>query len=368
MLFQAPALDETEDRVIAAIDGVRRRLRHQLFEPRRWDGLLRRFLEADSNRASIGIEGHHVSRDDAVASVDRAERFEASDADWEALIGYREAMGYVIQISDDPHFSYSDGLIRSIHYMMMRHDRDKLPGLFRPGPVFVGDYEGPEGHTVPGLMWELAEQLNDPDDESPLIVRAGMAHLNLLMIHPFKDGNGRMARALHTLVMGRHGTLDPRFSSVEEYLGFNTPVYYQSLAEVGGTGWAPDRDTRPWIRFVLRAHYHQAHLMEWRIEESDRVWATVDRVRVEADLDERNMGSLYDAAEGYRVRRHRHVSYADVSDRVASADLKKLVDLGLLRPVGERRGRYYVASERLLSQAGTTRRSRPHIPEPFGPV
>lgn len=366
MLFESGVLDEKELEVIGAIDGVRHRLRHQLYEPRRWDGLLRRFLEADSIRASTGIEGHHVSRDDAVASVDRAERFEASDPDWAALVGYRDALGYVIQISDDPHFSYSDGLIRSLHYMMMQHDRDKLPGLYRPGPVFVGDYEGPDSEMVPGLMRELAERLNDADNTSPPIVRAGMAHLNLLVIHPFKDGNGRLARALHTLVMGRHGTLDPRFSSIEEYLGTNTPSYYRVLAEVGGTGWAPERDTRPWVRFVLRAHYHQANLMEWRIEESDRVWATVDRVRAEAGLDERNMGSLFDAAEGYRVRRFRHVSYADVSERVASADLRKLVDLGLLQPVGERRGRYYEASELLRSRVAAVRTSRPQIPDPFG--
>lgn len=366
MLFQSPALDNTELEVIDAIDGIQHRLRHRLYEPRRWAGLLRRFLEADSIRASTGIEGHHVSRDDAVASVDRAERFEASDTDWEALMGYREAMGYVVQISDDPHFSYSDGLIRSLHYMMMRPNRDKLPGLYRPGAVFVGNYEGPDSEMVPGLMRELADRLNDADGTSPPIVRAGMAHLNLLMIHPFKAGNGRMARALHTLVMGRHGTLDPRFSSIEEYVGLDAPSYYRVLAEVGETGWAPERDARPWIRFVLGAHYHQARWMEWRMEESDRVWAVVDRVRAEAGLDERNMGSLFDAAEGYRVRRYRHVSYADVSDRVASADLKKLVDLGMLRPVGERRGRYYLASEHLRSRVAATRTSRPHIPDPFG--
>ncbi|MXY77575.1 MAG: Fic family protein [Acidimicrobiia bacterium] len=368
MLFEAPALDDVELGIIGRIDGVRHRLRHELYEPRRWRGLLRRLLEADSIRASTGIEGHHVSRDDAVASVDGAERFDASDPDWAALAGYRHAMGYVTQISDDPHFSYSDGLIRSLHYMMMQHDRDKLPGLYRPGPIFVGDYEGPASETVPGLMRELAERLNEAADTSPPIVQAGMAQLNLLMIHPFKDGNGRMARALHTLVIGRDGTLDPRFASIEEYLGLHTPSYYSVLAEVGGTGWAPERDARPWIRFVLRAHYQQANLMEWRIEESGRVWAAVARVRAESGLDERNMGSLFDAAEGYRVRRYRHIAYADVSERVASADLRKLVNLGLLRPVGERRGRYYVASEHLLSRVAEARTFRPQIPDPFGSV
>ena len=104
------------------------------------------------------------------------------------------------------------------------------------------------------------------------------------------------------------------------------------------------------------------------MQESDRVWASVDGVRAEAGLDERTMGSLFDAAEGYRVRRYRHIAYADVSDRVASADLRKLVDSGLLQPVGERRGRYYLASEHLRSRVAASRTSRPHILDPFGSV
>ncbi len=60
-----------------------------------------------------------------------------------------------------------------------------------------------------------------------------MAHLNLTMIHPFKDGNGRMARALQTLVLSREGIVSPVFSSIEEWLGKNTLPYYNILAETG---------------------------------------------------------------------------------------------------------------------------------------
>jgi Fic family protein len=49
-----------------------------------------------------------------------------------------------------------------------------------------------------------------------------MAHLNLVMIHPFRDGNGRMARCLQSVVLAREGVLSPVFMSVEEYLGRNT--------------------------------------------------------------------------------------------------------------------------------------------------
>lgn len=349
MLFQPPRLDDRELRVIDSIEDIRRDLEYLLYEPPRWHGLLRRSVAAGNIRASTGIEGHHVSHDDAGAAVDGTEPFEATGNDWEAVQGYQAAMDYIIQLSGDPHFSYSDGLIRGIHYMMMKHDSRSLPGRYRPGAVFVGNYEGPEPEAAPDLVGELMSSMNEPHDTSPILVRAAMMHLNLLMIHPFKDGNGRMSRALQTLVLGRDGTLDPRFSSIEEYLGRNTPAYYRVLADVGGRRWNPDRDTGPWIRFVLTAHHFQAHLMAWRVRQADRVWESISRVRSEAGVDERNMGSMYNAAVGFRVRRSDHIDYAGVTERVATYDLKKLVEAGFLKAVGERRGRYYVASELLRS-------------------
>lgn len=54
-------------------------------------------------------------------------------------------------------------------------------------------------------MEDLAERLRFPD--VPPLVAGAMAHLDLVMVHPFKDGNGRMARATQTLVLAREGIL-----------------------------------------------------------------------------------------------------------------------------------------------------------------
>ena len=106
-----------------------------------------------------------------------------------------------------------------------------------------------------------------------------MAHLNLVMIHPFKDGNGRMARALQTLVLAREAILAPEFSSIEEYLGRNTPAYFDVLGQVGGGKWQPERDARPWVRFVLTAHYRQALILERRPRERKTVGSHRPRTR-----------------------------------------------------------------------------------------
>src|SRR6516164_8478986 len=84
---------------------------------------------------------------------------------------------------------------------------------------------GPDHALVPALMAELVSSLNVKSN-LPSVLGAAMAHLNLVMIHPFSDGNGRMGRALQTMVLARDGILDPRFLSIEEYLGRNTLDYY----------------------------------------------------------------------------------------------------------------------------------------------
>lgn len=79
-------------------------------------------------------------------------------------------------------------------------------------------YEAPDAASVPGLVDEPVADLSANSDVDPLI-RAAMAHLNLAMIHPFRDGNGRMAQALQTLVLSSGGIAEPAFSSIEEWLG-----------------------------------------------------------------------------------------------------------------------------------------------------
>lgn len=79
------------------------------------------------------------------------------------------------------------------------------------------------------------------------------------------------------------------------------------VAQLSGGRWNPQQDARPWIRFVLVAHYRQAHTLGRRIRESERLWEAIDGEWRQAGLDERTMGSLYNAAVGLRVRRPDHI-------------------------------------------------------------
>jgi Fic family protein len=100
---------------------------------------------------------------------------------------------------------------------LLEHDLSTSPGRYRTGAVYVRDdrtqtnvYEAPDATQVPELMQVLSGELASPSPDDQL-VRAAMAHLNLVMIHPFRDGNGRMARALQTVVLAQDQVVEPTF-------------------------------------------------------------------------------------------------------------------------------------------------------------
>ncbi len=363
-------LDQQEQDVIGRIEEVRKTLNYALSSPGRWFGLLRRSTLAKAIQGSNTIEGYTVSVEDALNAVDGLEPTDAKGLDWLAVIGYRKAMTYVLQLSNDPHFSFNEGFLRSLHFMMLDYDLTKNPGRWRPGPIFVRDerrgatvYEGPDAARVPSLISELVESLNNRND-LPVMVRAALGHLNLVMIHPFSDGNGRMARCLQTLILAREGILAPQFSSIEEYLGRNTQEYYAVLAETGQGAWNPQNDTKPWIRFCLTAHYMQAMTLLRRSKETARVWDQLEILASTKGLPERSIPSLMDAAFGYPVRNSSYRSHADISELSSSRDLKSLVDAGILLAEGDKRGRVYKASPLLRGIRDAARETK-RLDDPF---
>jgi len=353
MIFQIPELRAAEFEVIEKIAAIRESLRYSISTPGRWSGILRRATLARNIRHSNSIEGIKVTKDDAMAAVENAEPIDAGTADWNATLGYRNAMTYVLQLSDDRHFSYSEGLVRSLHFMMLQHELEKHPGRYRLGLIFVRDerkqenvYEGPDAELVPALMAELMESLNERSGV-PAIIRAAMGHLNLVMIHPFSDGNGRMARCLQTLILGQEQIIESPFCSIEEYLGRFTDDYYDVLLDVGRKAYHPENDCRPWIRFNLVAHFRQASWLLQRSHMTQRVWSEAEGLLQRRNINDRALPSVVDAAFGYKIRRQHYMASAEVSEQVASRELRELVENGLLVAEGETRGRSYRGSELL---------------------
>jgi len=371
LVFQTPSLEALDRRVLELIDDARRQLRFRVAEPRRWIGSLRRMAFARAVQGSNSIEGYNASLDDVLAAVEDEPTLNADTDTQLALGGYRDAMTYVLQVAQDPAPpAIDEGLLKALHFMMIKHDLQKNPGRWRPGTIYVRNdatgeivYEGPDHELIPALIDATIRELEESN--APVLVRAAIAHLNLVMVHPFSDGNGRMARALQTLVLAREQNAAPVFSSVEEYLGRNTQAYYDVLADVGQGSWSPQRDARPWVRFCLTAHYRQAMTHLRRIEEAEQLWTACAELAVDHRLPERAASGLYDAAFGVRLRNGLYRKLVgetldeQISELTASRDLKAMVDAGLLEPVGERRGRHYTARESVVDLRRRIRDARP---------
>lgn len=351
MLFTYPALDEAERRVENATTRIRADLRRYVAtDTRRWSGLLARMTRARALAASNSVEGINVSNDDAIAAIDREDPANTDRDTWQAIVGYREAMDYILQRRQSPSFTITEDVLLAVHFMICQSDLRANPGQYRPGWVCVrntrtGDvvHEGVDRDLLEPLVHELLDYVNDGEVES-VFLRAAMTHLNLAMLHPFTDGNGRTARCIHTAVLASDGIVAPAFSSIEEYIGFNQQAYYDVLAEVGGGGWNPKRDAKPWVRFCLSGHYRQAQTLLRRTRELERVYAALSELVETHDFPDRMALALLQAAFGTRVRNASYRISADVSRNLASRDLKALVDAKLLVPEGEKRGRSYSAS------------------------
>jgi Fic family protein len=213
-------------------------------------------------------------------------------------------------------------------------------------------------------MQELSNQLARPNQDDSL-VRGAMAHLNLVMIHPFRDGNGRMARALQTMVLAQDHVVEPTFSSIEEWLGSNTQEYYDVLAAVGQGSWHPSNDTTLWVKFNLRAHHMQAQTVRRRFGEAEEQWSRIDAILREHHLPERLGNALFDALLGLRVTRPSYLKFAEVEERTATRDLVGAADLGLLDARGERRGRHYLAGAQLRAIRDDLRGRRQPLIDPY---
>jgi Fic family protein len=382
MLFATPEPDARELAVLAEVEELKKNLRHQLNEPHRWFGPLRRLSAARAIQGSNSIEGFDAKLDDAAAIVAGETPLDADEETRMALSGYRDAMTYVLQLADEDDFAYSAQLLKSLHFMMTSYDLHNRPGRWRPGAIYVrkedtGEivYEGPDAVQVPELVEELVVALNAPAPSvDTRLIQAGMAHLNLVMIHPFRDGNGRMARCLQSLVLARAGVLSPVFISIEEYLGRNTVRYYDVLGEVGRGAWHPGNDARPWVRFTITAHLRQARTMLVRVKETDRLWVDLERLVRERGLPERMLMPLFDAAMGFRVRNSTYratledAMEGEITEPTASKDLWRLVEADLLVPHGQKRARFYTASERVLDirRALVAGRDPRNNADPFG--
>lgn len=355
MIFASPPPTQDVEERLHELDELRRSLGRQVGEAGLWLGTLRRLVRASSIQSSTSIEGFHVPTDDAVAIVSGAESPNPDDENRMAVACYARAMEHVSVMANDPAFHWVDRVLLDLHFDACWFQRDKSPGRWRTSPMGVtgGDgrliYEGPDAVDVPSLMSEVVTWLENGDPETHVVVRAAMAHLHVVSVHPFRDGNGRLSRIVQTLVLAREGVLAPEFASIEEYLGEHTPEYYRVLQDVQGGRYQPERDAAAWVSFCIEAHLAQARRRLEQVRQAAARWSFLEQLAENRGWPDRFVIALEQSLIG-GADRTRYSEEAGISPASATNDFRRLVDAGLLTQYGRGPRTRYRASEILGDQ------------------
>src|SRR5579884_755508 len=225
-----------------------------------WSGTLRRLMTARTVGSSTAIEGYVASEDDTVRILEGQGPVAAPRETEDAIRDYRRAMDRVAGLAADPEFEWDPSTIRDLHFLITASNGSSDPGLWRKQEVHIQrgrggiPYEPPPASEVPALMRAVA-RYQASSDADPL-VRAALLHLHITAVHPFVDGNGRVARVLHALVLARARLLPLDVCSIESRLADDTDAYYASLRTTNGVHrlggpdyYDPRRSVEPWLEF-----------------------------------------------------------------------------------------------------------------------
>jgi Fic family protein len=259
-------------------------------------------------------------------------------------------------------FPLSNRLIREIHGVLLSRGRGSTrdPGEFRRSQNWIGGTRPGNAHfvppphmIVPDCMSALERFLHAEDDAIPVLVRAGLAHVQFETIHPFLDGNGRVGRLLVALMLCHAGVLREPLLYLSLYLKQNRATYYELLDRVRRDG-----DWEAWLSFFLDGVHQTA---EGAVSTTQQLSAMFKEDRNRIEKGGRRAGSalrLHDAIKARPLLSLQEICrISGVSFPTASTAMDRLVELGIARELtGKRRNRLFVYDHYLtILNEGTER-------------
>jgi len=353
-IFQTPPKSRALERRLTELDEQRRYLAQNLGESAQpWTGALRRLAAAEATVGSTSIEGYGASIEDTVEILAGRPAAKADDETQRIIAAYGQAMDRVAVLADDPQLEWTPQTILDLHFLVCHPQPDARPGRLRDGSVIVtrgagrDPYRPPMSSAVPALLKEYAAWLESGDPTRHVVVRGAMAHLNLVSIHPFRDGNGRVARVVQSLVLAREGLLRPEFVSIEPFLGRHTREYYSVLEEVQGREFDPARDASPWVEFCIDAHVFQATERRRWLEVAHARHDFCEEMARDHGYPERFVTALEQALLGLPVTNADYRRETSIASPTAVQDLQRLRRDGWLDQQGGGRSIRYSASQKL---------------------
>lgn len=285
------------------------------------------------------------------------------NADEQANLNALRAYEFVDFLSDQPGIPIDELVIRQINRELLRGASEILtPGVYRKGQNTVGNFSPPDQGDVPGLMQAFAKWLQANDAINP-ILRAGMAHIHLVAIHPFWDGNGRTARALATLILQRSLFHFKKLLSLERGMFFSRDAYFTAIERTLGGRFAPIYDATSWLEFFTLTLSVEAGMLRSKLTDFQRAVHQVYKEAEERGLNHRQEDGLLYAMQTGKITRADYMEITKASPITASRDLAGLLQKGLLNAEGKTRTRvYYFRPHEAQADQANAERQLPLLP------
>lgn len=242
-------------------------------------------------------------------------------------------------------FPLSSRLLREIHAELLAQGRgsDKDPGEFRRTQNWIGGtrpgnagFVPPPAPSVVDCMSGLERFLHDVT--VPVLIRAGLAHVQFESIHPFLDGNGRVGRLLITFLLCHDGVLREPLLYLSLYLKQHRDEYYRLLDEVRREG-----DWEKWLEFFLEG---VAQTADGAVGAAQRLASLFQQDRAGIQDVGRGAGSALRVHEALQERPitslQQVVKRTGLSFPTAAKGMQLLEDLGISQELtGKQRHRLY---------------------------
>ena len=293
------------------------------------------------------IEGNELNLDQA-EKVLAGQDVVARDRDIQEIINYRKAMEFLEEIRENKQ-EISEELIRKLHKITV----DKiLPidkcGEYRKTQVVVRNNQTGQVSFRPpeatGVLPQVKDLLvfikNARNQDIHPVLESGIVHYELVRIHPFLDGNGRVARALSTLILFLEGYDIRKFFSLEEYFDQGATEYYdalQSVEKIGG-------DLTKWLEYFTQG----------LAIELSKIKEKVEKISVDGKLREKLGGKPllltdrqlkiieYIQKTGYLQNKAFEDLFPMVSEDTILNELKSLLTNKIIKKQGVTKGAKYI--------------------------
>ncbi len=317
------------------------------------EALLRRQAILRMTHTSTSIEGNKLAEFE-VGKVLEGKSVRASQKDILEVENYYEALKMLENLAKTKgpitlqeilslHKKVSEGLV----------EKEKA-GKFRPSDVYVLDdlgdgrealrFKAPDASRVKNLVEDLLDWLKKSKrEETHPIIKAGILHLQFVTIHPFTDGNGRVARLLSQLQLYRDGWDFRKILVLEDYYNMDRMSYYNAENRAQGKSYQEDMDFTYWLEYFTTGFLVEARKVLEQIQSIG--FGRVSRKGEQIFLDRDEIKIMDFLTTTGRITSDDVVDVLGVAKRTAQLKLKNLSDKRLLRLKGKGPSSFYALNK-----------------------